>query len=157
MQRTQLKTTSLGASGEDLHGFVGSLFDHLVASPKLMRLGKWRQLEGVESSAAETEWSCDMVGAIVQAQKRGVITADIEPADLLTLLLGMTTSWFYLSFAMSDLAIEEARSPQRLQQSRTALTTAACRLLAPSPHVQPHGAGAERSISGRRGRTGPDR
>jgi hypothetical protein len=157
MRRTQLKTTSLGTAGEDLHVFVGSLFDHLVASPKLMRLGKWRLQEHVESSAAETEWSCDMVEAIAQAQKRGVITADIEPADLLTLLLGMTTSWFHLSFAMSDLAIEDARSPQRLQQSRAALTTAARRLLAPSPHAQPQGADAERSIPGRRRSAGPDR
>jgi AcrR family transcriptional regulator len=131
---------------EDLPGFVGSLFDHLVASPKLMRLAKWHHLERVESSAAETEWSRDVVEAIAQAQKRGVITADMEPADLLTLLLGMTTSWFHLSSAISDLAVEDARSPQRLQQSRAALTAAVRRLLAPSPRAQPHGAGAETSI-----------
>jgi AcrR family transcriptional regulator len=118
---------------EDLPGFARSLFDHLVSSPTLMRLSKWRQLERVESSAAEMKCHRDMVEAIAQAQKRGAITADIEPADLRTLLVGMPSS-------MADLAIRDAWSPQRLQQSRAALTTAVRRLLAPSPHVQLHGA-----------------
>lgn len=130
-------------TAEDLPGFVGSLFDHLVASPQLLRLARWRQLERVESSAVETDWTRETVEAIAQAQQRGVITADFAPADLLTLLLGMTTCWYSFPSAISEVAVVDARSPQRLQQSRAALTTAACRLLAPSPHAHPHRAGAQ--------------
>jgi AcrR family transcriptional regulator len=143
-QRVGALFDAVPLTAEDLSGFVGAVFDHLVASPQLLRLSKWRQLERVESSAAE--WRREMVEAIAQAQQRGVITLDIEPADLLTLLLGMTTSWFNLPSAMSEVAVVDARSPQRLQRCRAALTTAACRLLAPSPHVQPHGAGAETAV-----------
>ena len=133
-------------SAEDLPGFVGSLFDHLAAGPQLLRLSRWRQLERVEPSVVETDWTRETVEAIAQAQQRGVITADLAPADLLTLLLGMTTSWFSLPSAMLEVAVVDARSPQRVQQSRAALTTAACRLLAPSPHVHSHGAGAQAVI-----------
>jgi AcrR family transcriptional regulator len=31
-------------TAEDLPGFVGSLFDHLAASPQLQRLARWRGL-----------------------------------------------------------------------------------------------------------------
>ena len=133
-------------TAEDLPGFVGSLFDHLAASPQLQRLARWRGLERVEPSVVERDWTRKTVEAIAQAQQRGVISADLAPADLLTLLLGMTTSWFHLSSAISDLAVEDARSPQRLQQRRAALTTAACRLLGPSPHAHPHRAGAPTAI-----------
>jgi AcrR family transcriptional regulator len=133
-------------TADDLPGFVGSLFDHLAASPQLLRLSRWRQLERVEPSVVETDWTRETVEAIAQAQQRGVITADLAPADLLTLLLGMTTSWFSLPSAMSEVAVVDARSPQRLQQRRAALTTAACRLLGPSPHAHPHRAGAQTAI-----------
>jgi len=133
-------------AAEDLPGFVDSLFDHAVASPQLLRLARWRQLERVESSAVETQWRREMVEAIAQGQKRGVITTDIEPADLLTLLLEMTTSWFNLPSAMSEVAVAEERSPQRLQRCRAALTAAVCRLFAPSPHAQLQGVGAETAI-----------
>jgi AcrR family transcriptional regulator len=34
----------------DLPGFAGALFDHLLASPKLLRLGTWGRLEGARRS-----------------------------------------------------------------------------------------------------------
>jgi AcrR family transcriptional regulator len=117
---------------EDLPGFVGALFDHLLASPTLLRLGKWAQLERADPPAAEIEWGRDKVEIIARAQKHGVITTDLEPADLLILLLGMVTSWFQIiTRAILDPATEDACSPQRLHQHRTALTTAVGRLAAP--------------------------
>ena len=130
-------------SAEDLPGFVGSLFDHLAASPQLQRLARWRGLERVEPSVVERDWTRETVEAIAQAQQRGAITADLAPADLLTLVLGMATSWFSLPSAMSEVAVVDVRSPQHLQQRRAALTTAVCRLLGPSPHAHPHRAGTQ--------------
>ena len=120
----------------DLPGFAGALFDHLLASPKLLRLNSWRQLERGDSPAVEIEWGREKMEAIAQAQKSGVITTELEPADLLTLMLGIVTSWFHVS-PMPDSATEDSGSPQRLQQHRAALTTAVRRLVAPVPHGDP--------------------
>ncbi len=120
----------------DLPDFAGALFDHLLASPKLLRLSTWRQLERADSPAAEITQFRDKIEAIAWAQKHGIITPDLEPADLLILLLGMVTSWFHVAHAVLDLATEDGWSPQSLHQHRAALTTAVRRLVAPSPHPE---------------------
>lgn len=122
----------------DLPDFAGTLFDHLLASPKLLRLDSWRQLERGDSPAVKIEWDQEKIAAIAQAQKHGVITTELEPADLLTLMLGMVTSWFHLS-PIRDSATEDSGSPQRLHQDRAALTAAVRRLVAPSPPRELYG------------------
>jgi AcrR family transcriptional regulator len=114
----------------DLPGFAGALFDHLLASPKLLRLNAWRQLERGDPPTVGIDWGRKTIEAISQAQQRGVITTELEPADLLTLMLGMATSWFRVS-SLRNWATEDSGSPQRLQQHRAALTTAVRRLVAP--------------------------
>jgi AcrR family transcriptional regulator len=130
---------------EDLPGFAGALFDHLLATPKLLRLGNWDQLERAEPPAAEIAQFRDKIEAIARAQERGFITTDLAPADLLVLLLAMVTSRFHLGRAILDPAAEDAWSPQRLQQHRAAVTTAVGRLVAPSPHLQPCDTDLEKS------------
>jgi AcrR family transcriptional regulator len=132
-------------SAEDLPGFAGALFDHLLASPKLLRLGTWGRLEGAGSPIAEIAQFREKIGAIALAQERGVITTDLEPADLLVLLLGMVTSRFYAAHAVVDTAAEDAWSPQCLRRHRAALTIAVGRLVAPSPESAPYGTDLERS------------
>jgi AcrR family transcriptional regulator len=122
----------------DLPGFAGALFDHLLASPKLLRLGTWGRLEGAGSPIAETAQFREKIEAIAQAQQQGVITTELEPADLLALLLGMVTSRFYAAHAVLDPATEDAWSPQCLHRHRVALTTAVRRLVAPSEDPQPY-------------------
>ena len=114
----------------NLPGFAGALFDHLLASPKLLRLNAWRQLERGDPPTVGIEWGRETIEAISQAQQHGVITTELEPADLLTLMLGMVTSWFRVS-SLRNWATEDSGSPQRLQQHRAALTTAVRRLVAP--------------------------
>ncbi len=125
-------------AAEDLPDFAGALFDHLLASPKLLRLGNWDQLERTDPPATEIAQFREKIEAIARAQQRGVITADLEPADLLVLLLGMVCSRFHLAYAVVDPASEDAWSPQCLHRHRAALTTAIRRLVAPSPHFQPY-------------------
>jgi AcrR family transcriptional regulator len=115
----------------DLPGFAGALFDYLLASPKLLRLNAWRQLERGNPPAVGIEWGRETIEAITQGQQRGVITTELEPADLLTLMLGIITSWFHVS-PMPNSATQYSGSPQRLHQRRAALTTAVRRLVAPS-------------------------
>src|SRR5947209_14180945 len=91
-QRVGALFAAVPFTAEDLPGFAVALFDHLLASPKLLRLGKWGQLERADSSAAEIIQFRDKIEALARAQKHGIITTDLEPADLLVLLLGMITS-----------------------------------------------------------------
>ena len=116
----------------DLPGFAGDLFDHLLASPKLLRLNAWRRLERGDSPAVEIEWGQEKIEAITRGQKQGVITTELEAADLLTLVLGIVTSWFHVS-AVPYSATADAERPQRLGQHRAALTIAVRRLVTPSP------------------------
>ena len=120
----------------DLPSFAGALFDHLLASPKLLRLHTWRHLERGDSPTVE--WGREKIEAIALAQEHGVITTELEPADLLTLTLGIVTCWFRLS-PMPDSATEDSGTPQRLQRHRAALTTAVRRLVTPWPHREPYG------------------
>ena len=122
----------------DLPGFAGALFDHLLASPKLLRLHTWRHLEHGNSPAVEIEWGREKMEAIARAQNHGVITTQLEAAELLTLVLGIVTSWFHLS-PIRDSATGDSGSPQRLQRHRAALTTAVRRLVVPWPHREPDG------------------
>jgi AcrR family transcriptional regulator len=122
---------------EDLPGFVGALFDHLLASPKLLRLGNWNQLERAHPFAAETAQFADKIAAIARAQQHGTITADLPPADLVVLLLAMVTARFHVAHAVLGAVGEDGWSPERLAQHRAALTTAVGRLVAPSPHPEP--------------------
>ncbi|MCU1609209.1 MAG: hypothetical protein JWM45_1125, partial [Pseudonocardiales bacterium] len=63
---------------------------------------------------------------------------ELEPADLLVLLLGLVTSRFYAAHAVLDPATEDVWSPQCLHRHRVALTTAVGRLVAPSEDPQPY-------------------
>jgi AcrR family transcriptional regulator len=122
-------------TAEDLPSFAGALFDHLLASPKLLRLGNWDQLERPDPATAEIAQFREKIEAIAQAQQQGVITAELEPADLLVMLLGMVCSRFHVAYADLDPATEDAWSSQRLHWHRSVLTIAVGRLVAPPRHT----------------------
>lgn len=126
-------------TAEDLPGFAGALFDHLVDSPQLLRLATWRRLERVEHPAGTKEWFRETQGAIARAQQGGILTAELEPAELLTALIGIIEAWFRPLPESSEPTLHDV-PPQRLQQIRAALTTAVRRAFVVSPHPQSPGA-----------------
>jgi AcrR family transcriptional regulator len=128
-------------TAEDLPGFAGSLFDHLVGCPQLLRLAAWRQLERVEYSPVTKEWFREAGEAIAHAQQRGILTDELAPVDLLTVLMGMVGAWFRPPPLSSEVALYDV-PPQRLQEIRVALTTAVRRAFVASPHPQSPGADA---------------
>ncbi|MFF3721677.1 TetR family transcriptional regulator [Streptomyces erythrochromogenes] len=78
----------------DLPGYAGAVFDHLVERPELMRLVLWKQLERPGSTGAEAESYAGKIEAVRQAQEAGRIDAGIAPADVLTLVIGLSQAWF---------------------------------------------------------------
>ncbi|MFJ9767324.1 TetR family transcriptional regulator [Streptomyces erythrochromogenes] len=79
---------------DDLPGYAGAVFDHLVERPELMRLVLWKQLERPGSTGAEAESYAGKIAAVRQAQETGRIDPGIAPVDLLTLVIGLSQAWF---------------------------------------------------------------
>ncbi|WP_162266255.1 TetR family transcriptional regulator [Mycobacteroides saopaulense] len=102
---------------DDLPGYAGALFDHLIKHPEHLRLATWAQLERPLAGPAETAAYAAKVEAIAQT----VPAADVEPADILALTLGLTTAWLGASPALRGLADSEPFSPERLSAHRAAL------------------------------------
>lgn len=103
---------------DDLPGYAGALFDHLIEHPEHLRLATWAQLERPAAGPAETAAYTAKVKAIAETQPTA---GDVEPADILALLLGLTTAWFGASPALRGLASAEPFSRERLATHRAAL------------------------------------
>jgi hypothetical protein len=117
---------------DDLPGYAAALFDHLIAHPKLMRLGTWKQLEHPEVVDAQVDAYRAKLEAIGHAQRAGHLSSALDPVDLLILVLALASAWFAASPALHSLAAQDPTSPERLADHRAAgaaavraLTTAA--------------------------------
>ncbi|MFI5617782.1 TetR family transcriptional regulator [Streptomyces sp. NPDC051567] len=130
-QRLGVLADAVPFTADDLPAYAGALFDHLLDQPALLRLATWRQLERPGTSSAEADAYRPKVEAVADAQRRGTVTADMEPADLLALVLSQITAWFAASSALRALAHDDAFAPARLERHRTALTTAVRSLTRP--------------------------
>ncbi|MUM16350.1 TetR/AcrR family transcriptional regulator [Mycobacterium sp. CBMA271] len=106
---------------DDLPGYAGALFDHLIKHPEHLRLATWAQLERPVSGPSETAAYGAKVKAIAGTQSP---VSDVEPADILALLLGLTTAWLGASPALRSLTAAEPFSTERLAAHRAALIAA---------------------------------
>jgi AcrR family transcriptional regulator len=115
---------------DDIPGYVGRLFDYVVAHPEVFRLVTWA---GLERPNAVAEFEADSYGAklraITDAQRHGRLDASLAPADLLALVIGLAGSWFSASEAIRRFDSKDPWSPKRLAQFRSAAVEAATRIL----------------------------
>ncbi|KOU41760.1 TetR family transcriptional regulator [Streptomyces sp. WM4235] len=79
---------------DDLAGYAGSVFDHLVERPALMRLVLWKQLERPGSTDVEARSYRDKIAEVERAQRAGRVDPSMDPADVLTLVMGLSQAWF---------------------------------------------------------------
>lgn len=112
---------------EDLPGYAGALFDHLVKNPQHLRLATWAQLERLDAGPSETNAYATKIKAIADTYPSD---GDLEPADILALTLGLTTAWLGASSALRAQSAAEPFSPERLARHRAALVAAVEALLA---------------------------
>ncbi|MFS7874710.1 TetR family transcriptional regulator [Streptomyces asiaticus] len=118
---------------DDLPGYAGAIFDHLVARPDLMRLRMWKQLERPSAAGFETDAFRLKTAEVAAAQQRGDLARGMDPADLLTMVLAVAQAWFS---AAEDADTQEAGRPwsqQRLALHRAAVVEAARRISEPRP------------------------
>ena len=123
----------------DLPGYAGALFDYFVAHPHLLRLAAWKQLEAPEATAPEIGAYRPKVAALADAQRGGQVPGEIDPVDLLALVVGLVGAWFNASPALWALAGDEPWSAERLARHRAAVVSAVRALTAPttSPAASP--------------------
>ncbi|MFF4099531.1 TetR family transcriptional regulator [Streptomyces sp. NPDC001903] len=122
---------SVPFDAEDLPGYAGAVFDHLVAQPALIRLMLWKQLERPGATDTESAAYRGKIAAVEAAQKAGHVDAAMDPADVLTLVIGLSQAWFG---AVGGPAAGESGTgwePERLAHHRTAVTEAVRRATAP--------------------------
>ncbi|MBT2408068.1 TetR family transcriptional regulator [Streptomyces sp. ISL-87] len=121
---------SVPFSADDLPGYAGAVFDHLVERPALMRLVLWKQLERPDSTDTEAESYRAKIAVVEQAQRAGRIDAALDPADILTLVMGLSQAWFG---AVGSPAAGDGGTgwpPERLARHRAAVVESVRRITA---------------------------
>jgi len=115
----------------DLPGFVGRVFDHVVEYPEHSRMLDWARLEGAAALLPTTsEWrNGPEACAIAAAQARGEIDPSWDPEDLVTLVFALATSWVHSPGVFPAPGGEPAASVR--ERRRAAAVAAARKLIAP--------------------------
>lgn len=107
VQAVERGAESVPFDAGNLSRYAGAIFDHLTADPRLMRLVMWKRLERPEATALEAESYVRKTAALAAAQREGHVDPAHDPADLLTLVLGLAQAWY--TTAGDDPAAEEHR------------------------------------------------
>jgi AcrR family transcriptional regulator len=128
--RFRALTEDVPFAPDDIAGYVGRLFDYLVAHLEVLRLATWAGLERPTAVAAfEADSYRTKLIAIADAQRDSRLDASFAPADLLALALGITGAWFTASEALRTHDSADPWSPQRLAQFRAAAVEATSRII----------------------------
>jgi AcrR family transcriptional regulator len=116
---------------EDLPGYAGAIFDHLVARPDLMRLRLWKLLERPTATGPESEAFRHKAADVATAQQRGDLAPEMAPDDLLTMVLAAAQAWFWAAEGADPQEAGRSWSAQRLALHRAAVVEAARRISEP--------------------------
>ncbi|WP_330294252.1 MULTISPECIES: TetR family transcriptional regulator [unclassified Streptomyces] len=131
-QALETGSESVPFDARDLPGYAGAIFDHLVERPDLMRLVQWKQLERPGTTDAEAESYRGKIAAVEQAQRAGGIDPELDPEDLLTLVLGLAQAWTGAVGAAAAGGPGAVWSPARLARHRETVVESVRRLIRPS-------------------------
>ncbi|MGW7418581.1 TetR family transcriptional regulator [Streptomyces sp. NPDC054813] len=116
---------------ENLPGYAGAIFDHLVARPDLMRLRLWKLLERPSATGLEHDAFRDKVALVAEAQGRGDLDGDMAPDDLLTMVLAAAQAWFWAAEGVDPREVSESWPQERLALHRAAVVETARRMTEP--------------------------
>ncbi|MFF3859792.1 TetR family transcriptional regulator [Streptomyces sp. NPDC002209] len=122
---------SVPFSAEDLPGYAGAVFDHLIAQPSLMRLVVWKQLERPGVTDTEADSYRGKIAVVEEAQRAGRVDAALDPADVLTLVMGLSQAWFGAVGGPAAGDSGTGWAPERLARHRAAVVEAVRRITAP--------------------------
>jgi AcrR family transcriptional regulator len=106
LARDTLRDAPIDAT--NLPEYAGRLFDRFVNDPVKERLAKWYRLEGegyaaVEVVVASTQ---DKLAAIAKAQSEGLVTTRFTAAELLALVVHLSSLWSSMTPEMAGHAVD---------------------------------------------------
>ena len=117
----------------DLAGYAGRLFDQYQACPEILRLASWDILErggiGTQLEAIQTA-NQHKIAEIEKAQHDGRLSDRWSPAELLALIVGMSTIWFFATPEVIKLSATE------ISAQRHTITDAVRRLVDDSNRME---------------------
>jgi AcrR family transcriptional regulator len=100
----------------DLAGYAGRLFDQYQVCPEILRLAIWDILErGGSGTRLEAVQAANQhkMAVIEQAQRDGRVSDRWSPAELLTLIVGMSTIWLFATPEVTTLSATENSAQRR--------------------------------------------
>lgn len=113
---------------DDLPGYAGALFDFHLAHPHLMRLARWHSLERPgEGLPIAEKANAEKLRLLSEAQGDGRVHTGLPPRAVLSLLVGMATTWSEGSPEPASAADDAAETAAR----RHAVVVAVGRLVRP--------------------------
>ncbi|ADB50507.1 TetR family transcriptional regulator [Conexibacter woesei] len=115
----------------DLPGYAGQLFDHLLEHPEAWRLGMWLVLERPPAGPDETDFYADKLAAI--GGKRRTSVNGIPATDLIVIIIGLVRGWFMSPEGLLAADGPPATAPERIATHRAAIVEAVRRMTSSTP------------------------
>jgi AcrR family transcriptional regulator len=119
---------------DDVAGYVGELFDYCAAHPRLVRLVQWEALwfepKRAPNFARRAGGYAGKVAAIAEAQRAGLVTAELPAERVLMLLIGLAEWTLYAPQLAAMILGDDPASAEQRARHREVLVTTARRMLA---------------------------
>ncbi|MGJ7906499.1 TetR family transcriptional regulator [Actinopolyspora sp. H202] len=114
----------------DLPGYAARLYDAYLEHPEIVLLATWARLERTPTGDLLTAAADDVarkLTAIAGAQRDGLVTADLEPSEVYSMVIAISMTWSpasttYTASADEDPAVHERRRYALAETVRRAFT-----------------------------------
>ena len=119
---------------EEIGEFAGRTFDHYSGHPELARLLLWEGLAGgpaAEEDSRTTHYRLK-AEAYADAQREGVLDAELDPDHLVFLIIGLAAWWFCVPQLARMTTGAEDGDTDELARRRASVVVAAQRLARPA-------------------------
>jgi AcrR family transcriptional regulator len=114
---------------EDLPTYAARVFDYRIEHPELVRLYIWRGLERPTLGEGERLSYEKKLAAIAAAQQEGRLNDTYAPADVMALLIGITSSFDAAAPLTQEHQGGDPLTSQRLAEQRAAIIATVTRAL----------------------------
>jgi AcrR family transcriptional regulator len=114
---------------DDLPGWAGRVFDHMLEHPEAWRLGMWQVLEMPDEADQGSEITTARLEAMADP-RQGAVTGGLAIPDVITLVVGLTRGWFMTPHSLLAAGGLDPASDERRAIHRAAIVETVRRMQA---------------------------